>query len=262
LRLAVVGADGYLGRRLAAAQPDGRHQGRHDVELERPRLPRLDGHTHVVIAAAQPSIVACERDPAGTAAVNVTGAVELARQAVAAGLVPVGFSTDAVFDGKRGGYVPEDPPAPPHEYGRQKAAMEAQWPPEGLVVRLSKIYGGPATLVRMLAERLRGGELVRAARDHVQCPTHVSDAIAGIVELCEALTTGIAHVCAPPIAALAVAREVARAVGAPASLVEDVTLEDLHETVPRPRDTSLTCTPLRTPLRPVSEVLAGPEEGW
>ena len=110
----MIGAAGFLGRAFleayrrahpgtigtcagggAGAGPAGPGVARADL----PRRLADTGHREALILAGVASIVRCERDPAGTRAVNVEGTLRLAEALLAAGVRPVFASSDYVFDG-------------------------------------------------------------------------------------------------------------------------------------------------------------------
>jgi dTDP-4-dehydrorhamnose reductase len=100
----------------------------------------------VIHCAAATNVDACEADPATAFRLNrdMAGQVAMAAQAVGACLVHI--STDAVFDGERGGYTEDDEPHPINVYGASK--LEGEW------AVLSEHPG--ALLVEMLGNAARG----------------------------------------------------------------------------------------------------------
>jgi dTDP-4-dehydrorhamnose reductase len=268
-KLAVIGATGYIGRRLhrAALERDSssagtsrREDGLATLDLTSPDVRALklpeNGHTHAAIAAAVPEIAACERDPAGTRAVNVDGAVELARQLQNEGVVPILFSSDYVFDGEAGGYSDDAPLSPSTEYGRQKAELEAEVGGLALVVRLGKVYGterGEGTLLDEMAASLSAGAKVRAAADQIMTPVRVEDVVDSVLALADAGIRGVVNVCGPERRSrLELAVALAEALGPGAGTVEEISLDDLGEGFTRPKRTDLLATRLlaETDLRP------------
>lgn len=149
----------------------------------------------VLHSAAISSINACEQDPALAHEVNVAASADLAKQAHDSGAKFIYISTDAVFDGERGGYSEADEPSPSSEYGRTKlageyAVLEAN--PEALVARVN-FYGWSPTGQRSLAEffyhRLERGERVPGFDDVVVSTLYVGY----LVQLLEKLVNQGAH---------------------------------------------------------------------
>lgn len=213
----VTGATGLLGSN-AAVQLSQEHQvvgaarlipmsapvGFEAVDLSsaasRRSLLERTSATAVLHAAAISSIEECERDPVLAREVNVIASADLARQAAAAGAAFVYISTDAVFDGERGGYTEDDKPAPTTEYGRSKlagerAVLEAN--PNALVARVN-FYGWSPNGHRSLAEffysKLSSGEKVPGFTDVVVSTLYVGYLVELIGQLIERQASGVVNV--------------------------------------------------------------------
>jgi dTDP-4-dehydrorhamnose reductase len=149
----------------------------------------------VINCAAWTDVDGAEADPAAAAAVNATGAGNVA---AAAGRV-VHVSTDYVFDGTaREPYVESAPTAPLQEYGRTKLAGElalAAANPDHLIVRSSWLFGagGPnfvETMLRLGDER----DELRVVDDQVGCPTFTGHLAGALAELARGDLRGVLHV--------------------------------------------------------------------
>lgn len=158
------------------------------------------GATAVLHAAALASIEACEADPGLAHRLNVLAAADLASQARDEGAAFIYVSTDAVFDGTRGGYSEVDPTSPVSEYGRSKlrgeeAVLAAN--PDSLVARVN-FYGWSPSGTRSLAEffvtRLRDGLATPGFTDVVVSTLHVGYLVESLVALVAAGARGIVHV--------------------------------------------------------------------
>ena len=134
-----------------------------------------------------------EADAQGAAAVNVSGT----RHAAALGAPVVYFSTDYVFDGRKGSpYAESDPANPLSVYGRTKLGGEAVVGEQGWIVRSSWLFGPTGhnfvrTMLRLAAERRE----VAVVDDQRGCPTYVGHLAAAVVELVQ-LPPGVWHVAA------------------------------------------------------------------
>jgi dTDP-4-dehydrorhamnose reductase len=268
-RTAVIGAGGYIGRRLLAAyraaDPDalgvdvgGPWEHRLDLAAPdiRPLKLRGSGYEYAVIAAAMTGLARCEQDKEFARARNVTGTVELARQLAGEDMIPVYFSTDNVFDGREGGYVDEAPTNPVNEYGAQKAEVERRLPEvthgRYLILRLGKVFGlvrGDRTLLDEMAGRLTKGQEVAAARDQILSPVLIDDVVRAVLGLQQVAATGLFNVCAPEVwSRYDLALALARALGAPPALVKGISLDDLKEPFRRTKRGDLRCLRLRATL--------------
>ncbi|MGE3303767.1 MAG: NAD(P)-dependent oxidoreductase, partial [Hyphomonadaceae bacterium] len=216
MRGLVIGGSGYLGARLVRAlgprglathrTPHAPDQVAFDAEKMRlsDLLPQLPGdltHVFAPYGAINPEAIA--RDPARFAAINVAGMIGVLKDALDAGLKPVFFSTDYVFDGAHGGWTEEDAPRPLTAYGAQKLAVEAWLATVGapwLTVRLSKLVSGDRDTHSVLGQWVNDffeGRPQRCAADQIFSPTFVDDAAGAVVALCDAGAQGLFHVAAP-----------------------------------------------------------------
>ena len=134
----------------------------------------------VLHAAGWTDVDGAESDLGATELVNVSGT----RNVVALGAPVLYFSTDYVFDGRKGTpYVESDEPAPLSVYGRTKLAGEREVR-DGWVVRTSWLFGWTGrnfvrTMLRLGAER----DEARVVADQRGCPTYVGHLAAATQEL-------------------------------------------------------------------------------
>jgi len=207
MRVLIAGAEGQIGRALAAAAPSGieiRALGRTQLDLTRQgeaarRVAEFRPDV-VVNAAGYTAVDRAEAEPDTARAVNEEGARHLADAVAEAGARMLHFSTDYVFDGeRRRPYAPGDRPNPLNVYGASKLAGERAvldiLGDRAVVVRTAWVYAARGrnflrTMLRLLNER----EQVRVVSDQVGTPTSATSvalaawAIAGRPDL-----HGIAH---------------------------------------------------------------------
>jgi len=132
-------------------------------------LPAADA---VVLAAAEARLGACEDEPERTRRLNVAGNLAVARRACAEGAFVLFLSSDKVFDGRVPFRRRGDAPCPSSEYGRQKAAAEADVLalPRGAVLRLSKVLAPGLALLAEWEGSLRAGRPVTPFLDMFLAP--------------------------------------------------------------------------------------------
>jgi dTDP-4-dehydrorhamnose reductase len=229
-RVLVIGAAGLVGRHVRAALSD------RDVVATFHRDPVAGGvplditdgdavrrlvndirPAVIVLAAADPYVEGCERDPAGTRRLNVDAATTVRDAAPDAMLVVL--SSEYVFDGTRLAYREADAVGPLNEYGRQKVALEelARSSPRHLVLRLSGVFGDEPrrkNFVWQLVDKLRAGATFDVPSDQLITPTDAASLGTALRELLDLGATGTFHAGGPEIMGREVfARLIARTFG-------------------------------------------------
>jgi dTDP-4-dehydrorhamnose reductase len=200
----------------------------------------------VLHAAAWTDVDGAEADVQGAARANVEGT----RNVVALSVPVLYFSTDYVFDGRKGEpYVESDEPSPLSAYGRTKLEGEREVR-AGWIVRSSWLFGWTGhnfvkTMLRLGAER----DEVAIVDDQRGAPTYVGHLAEATKELI-ALPHGIRHVAAEGDCTWA---EFAEAIFEEAGLtcrVRRITTEELGRPAPRPANSVLRSEHPDTPRLP------------
>lgn len=263
----VIGAAGLVGRHVRSA-----FAGR-DVVATHHRKPvagaeslditdaaavrALIGRTRpdvVVLAAAEPYVERCEREPEATRRVNVDGARGVAKGAAEVGALLVVFSSEYVFDGHDGPYAEEHPTAPINEYGRQKVAVEAiaRDLPRHLVCRTSGVFGWDderKNFACQVIDHLRAGRRFVVPSDQVITATYAPSLGTALRDLVDGGHAGVFHVAGPRVLPrVEIARGVARAFGLDASLIDERPTAELGYAAPRPRSAGLSTERLRAAI--------------
>jgi dTDP-4-dehydrorhamnose reductase len=141
------------------------------------------GVTTAVLCAAVPLIDACEKDPAGTARVNVTGTLTLIRRLLAQDVFTVFLSTNQVFDGETPHFSAETTQSPRSEYGRQKTEVERTLVRLGgrsAIVRFTKILEPVVPLFEKWRDSLRAGEKITPFSDMRMAPVPLAGAVSAL----------------------------------------------------------------------------------
>lgn len=188
MRVLVAGREGQVARALLARlAPEGHAV----VALEPPELDLTsrdsiaaamrDARPELVInAAAYTAVDKAEDQPDIAYAVNRDGAAWLAEAAAAAGAPFVHFSTDYVFDGRKGApYLESDAPSPLGVYGASKEAGERAVlaaNPRSVVLRTAWVCSPDGanfvkTMLRLAADRPE----LRVVADQHGAPTFAAD---------------------------------------------------------------------------------------
>ena len=234
-RVVVTGAGGQLGRALVEAFADddvlALTRSDWDVSFPPPAAALEPPPDLVLHAAAWTDVDGAEDDPQEAAAVNVGGT----QHAAQLGAPLVTFSTDYVFDGRKGEpYVESDAPNPLGAYGRTKLHAEAAAGEEVWVVRTSWLFGPTGrnfvrTMLRLGAER----DEVAVVDDQRGCPTYVGH-LAEAVHLLLELPYGVWHVAADGECTWADFAEAIFAEAGLACRVRRITTAEFGARAPRP----------------------------
>ena len=216
-RFLVTGASGLLGLNLALKLAET-----HDVTgvIHQPELTgtpfevlvtdlSIPGEAEWVLEHCLPEVIFhcaamaivddCEKDPMRALSVNADLPGRLARMAAEMGARFIHISTDAVFDGIKGGYREEDAPNPLSTYARTKLAGEIAAMaenPEVLIARVN-FYGWSLRGTRSLAEfffnNLSAGKEVKGFSDVMFCPLLDNDLVDLLIKMNEKSFTGLYH---------------------------------------------------------------------
>jgi dTDP-4-dehydrorhamnose reductase len=187
----VIGGDGLIGSRLmdrllrsgADAKATSRRKARLtercdflDLSCDTTGWRPLERPTVACICAAATSLEYCRANPAASRKLNVDNTIAMAQSLVDSGAFVIYLSSSLVYDGEVNCRRAEEPTKPTTEYGRQKAAAEAELRELGnsvAIVRLTKVLGTePTLLVRWLAD-LRLQLPIYPALDMVMAPVGV-----------------------------------------------------------------------------------------
>jgi dTDP-4-dehydrorhamnose reductase len=205
----ITGANGLIGNYLVQTAP--RFAPRWRVRaLTRSQLDLLDfaavrrefqkDKPQLVIHCAAITLVGeAQKNPELARRVNVEVTKLLAE--LAAEIPFVFFSTDLVFDGRKGNYSETDAPNPLHIYGETKLAAEeiVLKNPRHLVVRTSINGGVSPTGNRAFNEQLRrsfqqAGQGMKLFTDEFRCPIPAVETARAVWELAQKNRAGIYHV--------------------------------------------------------------------
>lgn len=245
----ITGATGTLGRaltRVSGARGIAcRATTRAELDIADPAsvaaaLDRIEPWA-VVNTAGYVRVDDAEQEGAACRRENADGPAVLAAACARRGVALLTFSSDLVFDGRKGApYDEADPPAPLNAYGRSKAEAEARVldaHAEALVVRTSAFFGpwDEHNFVTVALGRLAAGEPFAAADDAVVSPTYVPDLAHACLDLLLDSESGLWHLSSGGAATWAdLARAAARAAGVDGSRIEGVPTRSLGLAAPRP----------------------------
>ena len=163
---------------------------RREFEKDQPQL--------VIHCAAVTRTDEAQKNPGLARRLNVEVTKLLAE--LAAEISFIFFSTDLIFDGRKGDYIETDMPHPLHLYGETKAAAEdiILKNPRHLIVRTSINGGISPTGDRGFNERMkrewRDGRMMKLFTDEFRSPIPAVETARAVWELVEKNCAGICHV--------------------------------------------------------------------
>ena len=211
----------------------------------------------VIHTAALSDIDYCQAHQEDAEQVNVGITRTLVDLCAAAGVRLIYFSSDSVFDGRKGEYVEEDPPEPLHFYGRTKVQGERivqQGCDDWVIIRPSLIVGlpvleaGNSFLWRMVKE-LKLGRTVAFPKQEIRSPLDVITLSRAVLELAGNNYRGILHISGNDrMNRFDMAQRIVGKLGYPADSVVDKKPLVSSGRAPRPRDVSLNNARAKTVL--------------
>jgi dTDP-4-dehydrorhamnose reductase len=222
----------------------------------------------VIHTAALSDIDFCEANPEEAEAVNVGASLRIAELCRASGARLVYFSSDSVFDGKKGRYAETDALGPINQYARTKAAAEAGIAgtcPDHVIIRPSLIMGLPVlesgnSFLWRLVQSLRRGIPSGFPSAEFRTPVDVITLSRAALECAAAGFTGPLHLAGNDrLSRYEIGLRIARALGYPDALIADKKPEVATGRALRPADASLdnarAKSLLSTPMKGFDEAL-------
>ena len=248
-RLLILGAGGLVGSELitlSAAEgfvPSGLSHADCDITLPESlrRSLAMGPFTAVVNCAAYNAVDRAEAEPEAANLVNCAGAGYAAAAARASSLPFVHYSTDFVFDGRRGSpYLETDHPNPLSAYARSKAMGDEavrRANPRHFILRVGCLYGsGGKGFGSTLVARLRAGQRVKADAERRLQPTWGRAVARQTLALLGSDRFGLYHaMCHGETTWADFAVELARLAGFDPRLVDPVSTDELRAPAQRPR---------------------------
>ena len=192
----------------------------------------------ILNAAAYTAVDRAETEPELAMRINGEAPGVLAEEAKKCGALLVHYSTDYVFDGRKGApYTEEDAKRPLGVYGRTKLAGEENIRASGarhLIVRTAWVYGRGRNFVRAIVAQASAGNALRVVDDQFGAPTWARDIAQVSKELIARRAEGVFHVSAAGCASWhEVALEVLRLAGLSVA-VSRVSTAEYAARAPRP----------------------------
>ena len=202
----------------------------------------------IIHAAAISDIDFCEANKDIAEKVNIDVTRTIADYCKKHDIKMIQFSSDSVFDGKKGGYVEEDKPLPLHYYGKTKLAGEIIVS-EGLrrwnIIRPSLIMGLPVedsgnSFLWKMIKNLKAGNKVSFPMEEIRSPVDAVTLSRAVLELANSELNGFFHLSGNTIInRYEMALKICRVLNYNHILVEPKKPTILIGRAPRPADVSL-----------------------
>ena len=247
MRILITGGAGMLAGALARAFCDGNDlltlpKSEMDITNSEKVLKIVNDFKPELILnpAAFTNVDDCENFPEQAFRINALGAANMALAARLVGAQLVHFSTDFVFDGKKGTpYREEDTPNPLSTYGKTKLTGEKfirQVYQQHYIVRTAWLFGaGGKNLLSTLHQKLRQKQNIRVSNDQWGSPTYTEDLAGAVQTLVQRAVPGTFHLSnSGSCTRFELAQEAARYFNCPEDLIRPVTGTELKLPAPRP----------------------------
>ncbi|MCX6772862.1 MAG: SDR family oxidoreductase [Candidatus Micrarchaeota archaeon] len=219
----------------------------------------------IILPAAYANVNGCETEKELARANNV-GIVKNVLEAAGKSCRIVFFSTDYLFDGKKGPYDEAAKPNPINYYGKLKLECEQLLAASGnphLIVRTTGVFGYEAqhkNFLYRVTENLGAGKTLELPNDQFANATYVRDLVSATLELLDMKKSGVYNVAGPEIFSKdALARVYAEFYGLDVSLIIGKPTSSFPSIAPRPMKGGLKTTKseaLGITVRKVREALA------
>jgi dTDP-4-dehydrorhamnose reductase len=206
MKILILGHQGMLGsdlmlRMTATHDVTGKDVGDFDITMEDDcgRVIAECSPDVVINAAAYTNVDGSETNRERCFAVNAVGVKNIALACRGKNIRIVHFSTDYIFDGRKGSpYGEEDPPAPLNVYGASKLegerflqAFSDRW----LLIRTAWLYGkNGKNFVKTILEKADAVKILDVVDDQIGSPTYSWDLAAAVQLLIEGGHEGFFHV--------------------------------------------------------------------
>jgi dTDP-4-dehydrorhamnose reductase len=258
----VTGAGGLIGnlfaKSLPSFAPDWRVFPLSRAELDITdyksvkRLFELKRPDMVIHCAAMSKSPACQSDPALARKVNVEATKVLC--GIASAIPFIFFSTDLVFDGRKGDYLEADSPNPLSVYGETKVEAERIVLENSghTVIRTSLNAGASPTGGRSFNEEIKmaweQGRTLNLFVDEYRSPIHAAETTRAVWEIAARGGTGIFHVAGTErLSRFEIGQLLARRWAHLNPKINPTSLKT-YQGAQRPPDTSLNCDKVRSLL--------------
>jgi dTDP-4-dehydrorhamnose reductase len=153
--------------------------------------------THIIIFSAESDPDKCFKNPKKTKKINYTSTIKIIRKCIKKKIIPIVFSSEFVFDGKKGNYNEKSKSNPILVYGKQKKLLENYILKKKLPVlifRLAKVYSdkkNDKTLITNYIDQIKKKKILKSAKDQYFSPIYINDVVNIIDKAAQKNLTGL-----------------------------------------------------------------------
>jgi len=206
MKVLITGAEGQLGKDFQKILDNKQIEYfAVDLDLNITDYDRLDEYvrgkqiSHIINCAAYNEVDKAEDDWETAFAVNGSGAKNLSLVAKNLNAVLVHYSTDYVFDGKKGeAYTISDQPKPLSKYGESKLLgeqMTQKFASKYFLIRTSWLFGlANENFVTKVLKWSQNNKELSIVSDQISCPTYSFDLAKASLDLIRTEKYGLYHI--------------------------------------------------------------------
>ncbi len=204
MKILLIGKNGQLGAEINKQSKERGYKikafGKEELDITDPEKVKFEikkiNPKVVINASAYHVVPDCEVYPDLAFLVNTIAVKNVAQACEQLRIPLVTYSTDYVFDGKKGKpYVENDLPTPVQTYGVSKAAgeyMALAYNPKSIVIRASGVYGGKegsrskkGNFVLNILKQAEKENVIEVASEQIVNPTYALDLAKASLDLLE-----------------------------------------------------------------------------
>lgn len=210
----------------------------------------------IVNAAAFTNVDLSETEREQAWKTNVKGVEYIAEVSRVIDAHIIHFSSDYIFDGKRGPYSEKDKPNPLGYYARTKLASENVLRTSATyntILRTNVLYGiahnSRPDYVRWAVNSLRNEQKIRIVTDQINNPTFIDDLIQAISKVIEYKKYGVFNIGGKEfLSRYDFTLKIADFFNLDKTLIHPITTDELHQPAPRPLKSGLIILKAQTQL--------------
>ncbi len=211
--------------------------------------------THVIIFSAESDPDKCFKNPKKTKTINLLSTIKIINKCIKKKIVPIVFSSEFVFNGKKGNYSEKDKTDPILVYGNQKKLLENYITRKKLPVlifRLAKVYGDKRndnTLISNYIKQIKTTKILKVANDQYFSPVYVNDVVNIIDKAAQNNLLGLYNLAGNQrLSRFEILKKIIK-IFKTRSLITECSIDDFKLPEKRPKDVSLSNSLLKKKLR-------------